>query len=363
MGRDLRRGAGADDLAAAVAALGPEVDDPVGGADDVEVVLDHQQRVSRGQQLAERTQQLRYILEVQSGRRLVKQEQLAAMSGAGKHRARLGEMPRQFQALSFATRQGGYGLAELHILQANIGQRCQPGRDFLRVGKEGEAFSDRHVEHFSDVRAQAVGAFALDVQDFVAIALAVAVRAAQIHVREELHLDVLEAVTRAGRAAAVAGVEAEGTGGVLAFLRGRFRCEDVTDGVERPNVTRWIGASGPADRGLVDHHNIIDQLGAPQTGELPGSFGGFAPVLQQSRVQNILNERRFPGSRHPGHADQALQRDADVDVLQVVLGNPVQFQPAVGDRLGDDLAGSRRLDGRLAPFSSRPSCARSGTRL
>ncbi len=170
MGRHLRRSAGADDLATAVAALGTEVDDPVGGADDVEVVLDHQQRVPCRQQLAERTQQLRNVLKVQSRRRLVKQEQLAAMGGAGEHSARLGEMPRQFQALGFATRQRGYGLAELHILEANIGQRCQPGRDFLGVGKEGEAFSDRHVEHFSDICAQAVGAFALDVQNLVAIA-------------------------------------------------------------------------------------------------------------------------------------------------------------------------------------------------
>ncbi len=35
------RGTDADDLAAAVAAFGAEVDQPIGGLDDVEVVLDH----------------------------------------------------------------------------------------------------------------------------------------------------------------------------------------------------------------------------------------------------------------------------------------------------------------------------------
>ena len=40
VGCDLFGGAGGDDFAAAFAAFGAEVDDPVGGLDDVEVVLD-----------------------------------------------------------------------------------------------------------------------------------------------------------------------------------------------------------------------------------------------------------------------------------------------------------------------------------
>src|SRR5207302_1870476 len=42
-----------DDLAARVAALGPEVDDPVGGADHVEVVLDDDERMAGVDELAE----------------------------------------------------------------------------------------------------------------------------------------------------------------------------------------------------------------------------------------------------------------------------------------------------------------------
>ena len=64
-----------DDLAAGVAAFGPEIDDPVGGADHVEVVLDDDQRMAGREQLAERAQQLRDVVEVQAGGRLVEQEQ------------------------------------------------------------------------------------------------------------------------------------------------------------------------------------------------------------------------------------------------------------------------------------------------
>jgi hypothetical protein len=56
VGFDLGGGAGDDELTAGVAAFGAEIDQPVGGAHDVQVVLDHQQRVADLQQLAERAQ-------------------------------------------------------------------------------------------------------------------------------------------------------------------------------------------------------------------------------------------------------------------------------------------------------------------
>src|SRR5687767_6808238 len=72
---DLIWRAGRDDLAAGVAALGAQVDDPVGGADYVEVVLDHDERVPRGDELAEGAQQPGDVVEVQAGGRLVEQKQ------------------------------------------------------------------------------------------------------------------------------------------------------------------------------------------------------------------------------------------------------------------------------------------------
>ncbi len=72
--RDLRRRPGADDRAAGVAAFRPEIHQPIGGADNVEVVLDHDERVSRGDQLAESGEQLRDVVEMQTCRGLVEQE-------------------------------------------------------------------------------------------------------------------------------------------------------------------------------------------------------------------------------------------------------------------------------------------------
>src|SRR5678815_652098 len=65
---NILRRAGRDDLAAAVAAFGAQVDHPVGGLDDFEVVLDDDNRVAAFNQFVKDFKQLRNIVEVQAGR-------------------------------------------------------------------------------------------------------------------------------------------------------------------------------------------------------------------------------------------------------------------------------------------------------
>src|SRR5207245_7667837 len=69
--RDLFGRALGDDVAALVAALGTEVDDPVRGLDDVKVVLDDDDGVPLVDELVENLEQAAGVLEVQAGGRLV----------------------------------------------------------------------------------------------------------------------------------------------------------------------------------------------------------------------------------------------------------------------------------------------------
>ena len=69
---------GGHQLAAALAALRSQIDDPVGGADDVEVVLDHQQRMAGLEQQPEGVHQARDVLEMQAGGGLIEDQQFAA---------------------------------------------------------------------------------------------------------------------------------------------------------------------------------------------------------------------------------------------------------------------------------------------
>ncbi len=303
------------------------------------------------QQFAECLQQLRHVLEMQSRRRLVEQEEFTVMGRARDDRAGFGEVSRELQALRLATREGGDRLAEFYILEADVREGSEPGSHFARVLEELERFRDRHFQHVGDARAASVGAFALDVEHFVPVAAAVAIGATQVHVREELHLDVLKAVAAAGRATAVTGVEAEGARRVLALLGGRLGGEQVADRVERADIAGGIRAGRATDRTLVHHHDVVDELRAAQARELSGGLGGFAAIFQERRVENILHEGGLSGPGDAGYAHEALQRDADIDVLQVVLACAGELQPPVGAGFRDDFlyaaVGRGRLFGRF----------------
>ena len=85
VGGDLFGGADGDDLAAAVAALGAHVDDPVGGLDDVEVVLDDEEGAAAFDELAEGGEELGDVVEVEAGGGLVEDVEGAA-AGAWRRR-------------------------------------------------------------------------------------------------------------------------------------------------------------------------------------------------------------------------------------------------------------------------------------
>src|SRR5919202_2583293 len=68
---DLFGRAGGDEPAAGVAALGAEVYDVVGGLDDIQVMLDDEERAARLDQGAEGREQLVDVVEVEARRRLV----------------------------------------------------------------------------------------------------------------------------------------------------------------------------------------------------------------------------------------------------------------------------------------------------
>ena len=76
------------DPAAAVAALGAEVDDPVGRLDDVEVVLDHEHGVAGVDQPLQHAEQPAHVLEVEAGGGLVEDVDACARWRACRARSR-----------------------------------------------------------------------------------------------------------------------------------------------------------------------------------------------------------------------------------------------------------------------------------
>ena len=60
-----------NDLAAPRASLRPKIDDPIGRLDYIQIVLDDQQSISGGAELEEDFEQLRHVVKVQTGGRLI----------------------------------------------------------------------------------------------------------------------------------------------------------------------------------------------------------------------------------------------------------------------------------------------------
>src|SRR5699024_5285151 len=100
--------AGGNDLPAAVAAFGAQVNNPVSRLDHVQVVLDDHHRVALIAQAVQHLEQHSDVVKVQSGGGLV--QNIERVAGVA-----LGQLARQLDALRLAARQGGGALAQLDI--------------------------------------------------------------------------------------------------------------------------------------------------------------------------------------------------------------------------------------------------------
>ena len=112
---DLLRRAGGHHGATAVSALRPQVDDIVGALDDIQVVLNDQHGVAPVAQSLENVQQVRHIVGVQAGGRLI--QNVNGLSGTAAC-----QLGGQLDPLSLAPRQGGGRLPDLDIAQTHIAQ-------------------------------------------------------------------------------------------------------------------------------------------------------------------------------------------------------------------------------------------------
>src|SRR5690606_3586122 len=97
VGGDLLWGACRNDCPAAISSFGTEIDDPVGGLDDIEIVLDDDDRVAFVAQSLQDAEQLLDIVEVKAGRWLVQNVK-------GAPGRALGELLRELHTLRFAAR-------------------------------------------------------------------------------------------------------------------------------------------------------------------------------------------------------------------------------------------------------------------
>ena len=136
-----------DDVAAVLACAGPHVDDPVGGAHHLLVVLDDEDGVAERAQPFERRDQAVVVALVQPDRRLVED-----VEDADELRADLGREPKP---LRLAARERLRGAVELEIADTDIGQERQPLADLLHDPVSDQLLRRGQVELVEEAPAPA----------------------------------------------------------------------------------------------------------------------------------------------------------------------------------------------------------------
>ena len=161
VGHDLGRRALGDDVAAVDAGGGADVDDVVGLADGVLVVLDDDDGVADVAQVLERAEQALVVALMQADRGLVEHVEHAGEAGA--------DLRGQPDALALAARQRAGGAGKRQVVEPDIDEEVQPLADLLedadgdlvlllgqrlgQVGEPGHGAADGEVGHLGNVEA------------------------------------------------------------------------------------------------------------------------------------------------------------------------------------------------------------------
>ena len=226
--RNLLRCPAGDHGSASVPALRTHVDDVIGSLDDVQVVLDDHSRIAALHQLAEDLRQLGDIVKMQAGRGLI--EDVNSFSGALS-----GQLCRQLDPLRLAARELCGRLSEFDIAQSHIVEGLDLAPDGGYIFKKYHRLLDSHFQNVRDIFP-----FIAYLKCLAVIALSVADFAGYIYIREEMHLNLDDAVARAGLTASALHVEGKASLGVAAGAGVLGAREKRPDQIKDAGVSRGI---------------------------------------------------------------------------------------------------------------------------
>ncbi len=126
--------------------------------------------------------------------------------------------------------------------------------------------------------------------------------------------------------------------------------------VEDTDIGDGVRPRGPADRRLVNHFHRAEGLGPFDAAAPPRLRRMVAEGLPEVPVQNVVDECALPAPAHPGDAHERMERDPDVNPLQVVLAGPTDdkgmirwYRGAAGGRGSSACRSCTPLSGIVVP--------------
>ena len=243
---------------------------------------------------------------MQTGGRLI--EDIDCLAGRA-----FGQLGRQLGALRFTAGERCGGLPQLNVAQTDLAHGLQTACDLRHVGEELTRFIHRHIQHFVDVFA-----LVAHLERLLVIAAPLAHIAGNVNVRQKVHFDFEQAVTRAGLTAAALDIEGKTACAVAARLCVRRFGKQVADIVEHARISRRIGTRRTSDRRLVNVDDLVEILDADEF--VMRSCTGLRAVQLRCQlfVQDFIDERGLARTRNTGHTGERAKRNGKVRMLEVV---------------------------------------------
>ena len=158
-------------------------------------MLDDNDRVACVHQLLQNIHKPVDICDMQTGGRLI--ENIDGLAGRA-----FGQLGSQLGALRLTAGQRRGGLTQLNIAETDLTHSLQSACDLGHVGEELTCFIHRHIQHFIDIFA-----LVAHLERFLVVAAALAHIARHINIRQEVHLDFEQAVTRTRLASTALDIE------------------------------------------------------------------------------------------------------------------------------------------------------------
>ncbi len=234
---------------------------------------------------------------------------------------------RQLDALCLSPAQRRRGLTQLDVSEADALQRAQLVGDGRKVFEQRQCLIDRQLEHVRD-RLAAI----LNVERLAVVAPALALLARDVHIGQKVHLDRNHAVALAAFAAPAFHVEREAARPEPAGLRLGQHGEQLANEREQARVGGRIGARRPSDRRLIDLDHLVDVLDALDSVVCAGLVARTIQLARERSIENVVDQRRLSRTADSRYRHQLAQRDAHIDVLQVVLAGAANDEGALAAR-------------------------------
>ena len=191
-----------------------------------------------------------------------------------------------------------------------------------------------HGQHVRDALASVAHFQGFTVEPFPLARLA-----RHVHVGQEIHLHGFHAGPFAGLASSSRHVEGKAALFVAADFGFRKQGELRSNQVHQPRVGRGVGAWCASDGTLVDRDALVDVVQPCDFLVGQGNADVLVQMVQQRRKKGLVDQGAFAAPADPTDADQAAQRQFQIDRLQVVARGAFQDEvlPVASSSLGRHL--------------------------